>query len=102
MRVSILVMFLLPLLLAGCATDAQHDAQAQEVRNGDFILSTTDALPGSIYDLRIYTVAKGDTLARIAEKFQIPLADLEAINPGLVPTRLLIGQKIRVYEKKSE
>src|SRR5271170_4344685 len=102
MRVSVFVIFLLPLLFVGCATDTQRNEQVQKVRNGDFILSTADALPGSIYDLRIYTIAKGDTLARIAERFQISLIDLEAINPGLVPTRLLIGQKIRVYEKKSE
>jgi hypothetical protein len=30
------------------------------------------------------------------------VADLLAINPGLDPTRLVIGQRIRIYERQRE
>ena len=41
-------------------------------------------------------------MAKIARKFQISIADLEAINPGLNPPRLKIGQKVRVSEKPTD
>ena len=90
-------MALSALLMAGCATDRQ--AQTQSIREDAALLSATNALPGSTYDLRVYVIAKGDTLARIAHKFGISIADLKAINPGLNTTRLKVGQKIRISEK---
>jgi LysM repeat protein len=41
-----------------------------------------------------YTVAKGDSLAKIAKKNGVTLKALEAANPGVVPTKLKIGQKL--------
>jgi LysM repeat protein len=41
-----------------------------------------------------YTVAKGDTLAVIAKKQGVSLSALQAANPGVVPTKLQIGQKL--------
>lgn len=41
-----------------------------------------------------YTVVKGDTLAVIAKKNNVTLKALQAANPGVVPTRLKIGQKL--------
>jgi len=46
-----------------------------------------------------YTIGPGDTLAKIARKFAVKMDSLEAENPGLDPTRLKIGQKIRVPKK---
>ena len=43
-----------------------------------------------------YTVIKGDTVASIARKFQISITDFKAMNPGLNPTRLEVGQMITV------
>jgi LysM repeat protein len=43
-----------------------------------------------------YTVVKGDTLAGIAKKQGVSLKALEAANPGVVPTKLKIGQKLTV------
>jgi LysM repeat protein len=41
-----------------------------------------------------YTVAKGDSLAKIAKKNGVTLKALEAANPGVVPTKLKVGQKL--------
>jgi LysM repeat protein len=67
---------------------------------GDYMLSDTNAVPGSVYEVGIYVIAPGDTLAKIANMFQTSNRDLMAINPGLKPTRLYVGQKVRIYERK--
>jgi LysM repeat protein len=41
-----------------------------------------------------YVVAKGDSLAKIAKKNGVSLKALQAANPGVVPTKLKIGQKL--------
>jgi len=43
-----------------------------------------------------YTVAKGDSLAKIAKKNGVSLKALEAANPGVVPTKLKVGQKLTI------
>ena len=46
-----------------------------------------------------YTVAPGDTLSKIAKKFAVRVDALEAENPGLDPTKVKIGQKIKIPKK---
>jgi len=46
-----------------------------------------------------YSVAPGDTLAKIARKFAVKVDAIEAENPGLDPARLKVGQKIHVPKK---
>jgi len=41
-----------------------------------------------------YLVAKGDSLAKIAKKNGVTLKALQAANPGVVPTKLKVGQKL--------
>ncbi len=43
-----------------------------------------------------YVVVKGDTLGKIARKNGVTLKALEAANPGVVPTKLKVGQKISI------
>jgi LysM repeat protein len=45
---------------------------------------------------RMYTVERGDTLGGIAAKTGTTVARLEQLNPGIDPTALRIGQRIRV------
>jgi LysM repeat protein len=85
------------LVMAGCATD--REAQSQSVRVDAALLSVTNSAPGSTYEIRVYVIQRGDTLARIARQFGISLADLMAINPDVYPARLTVGQEIRVSEK---
>lgn len=46
-----------------------------------------------------YTVAGGDTLAKIARKFNVSRDAIEAENPGLDPAKLRVGQKIKIPRK---
>lgn len=46
-----------------------------------------------------YSIAPGDTLAKVARKFAVKLDAIEAENPGLDPARLKVGQKIRIPKK---
>ena len=46
-----------------------------------------------------YAVAPGDTLSKIAKKFATRVDALEAENPGLDPTKLKVGQKIKIPKK---
>jgi LysM repeat protein len=41
-----------------------------------------------------YVIVKGDTLAKIAKNNHVSLKALEAANPGVVPTKLKVGQKL--------
>ena len=43
-----------------------------------------------------YTVQTGDTFGSIAAKLGTTVAALEHLNPGLDPTALSVGEKIRV------
>jgi len=45
---------------------------------------------------RAYTVQSGDTLESIAAKTGTTVARLEQLNPGVDPTALRVGEKIRV------
>ncbi|HLB17532.1 MAG TPA: LysM domain-containing protein [Gaiellaceae bacterium] len=54
--------------------------------------TTATTTPGAQY----YVVQSGDTLGSIAQKYNSAVADLMTLNPGIDPTALHIGQKIRV------
>jgi LysM repeat protein len=43
-----------------------------------------------------YVVVSGDTLGKIARNNHVSLKALEAANPGVVPTRLRVGQKLTI------
>jgi LysM repeat protein len=43
-----------------------------------------------------YTIQKGDTLSGIAYKYSLRWQDVVAVNPGITPTRLRIGQLIQL------
>jgi|SRR5688572_801643 len=46
-----------------------------------------------------YTIASGDTISKVARKFAVKPDAIEAENPGLDPTKLKVGQKIRIPKK---
>lgn len=45
---------------------------------------------------RFYTIRSGDTFGAIAIHFGVTVDDLVALNPGVEPTSLHVGQKIKV------
>jgi LysM repeat protein len=48
------------------------------------------------HHVRRYTVQSGDTLGSIAAKTGTSVAQLERLNPGINPTALRVGERIRV------
>lgn len=47
-------------------------------------------------EARFYTIERGDTLATVAANFGTTVEQLLTLNPGVDPTELRIGQRIRV------
>ena len=54
--------------------------------------SATTTTPGAEY----YVVQSGDTLGSIAQKYSTTVTEVMTLNPGIDPTALHIGQKVRV------
>ena len=54
--------------------------------------TTETTTPGAEY----YVVQSGDTLGSIAQKYNTTVDELTTLNPGIDPTALRIGQRIRV------
>jgi len=50
--------------------------------------------------LILYTVRSGDTLGAIAIHFRVRVDDIIALNQGIEPTALKVGQKIKVRAEK--
>jgi len=51
----------------------------------------TPAGPGTYH-----TIQAGDTFGRLAKQYGTTIAEIEKLNPGVSPSRLKIGQKVRV------
>jgi len=47
-----------------------------------------------------YVVGPGDTLNKIAKKFATTAQAIEAENPGIEPSKLRVGQKVKVPQSK--
>jgi LysM repeat protein len=54
--------------------------------------ATETTTPGAVY----YVVQSGDTLGSVAQKYGTTVDDLATLNPGIDPTALHIGQRVRV------
>ena len=54
--------------------------------------TTETTTPGAVH----YVVQSGDTLGSIAQKYSTTVDELMTLNPGIDPTTLPIGQRIRV------
>jgi len=79
---------------AGLRQGGHHHAKTTTTT----VTSTTKTKHGhhSKQVLRTYTVVAGDTLASIAAKTGTTVDTLKKLNPGIDPTALQVGQKIRV------
>ena len=52
--------------------------------------------PADLGGTKEYVVVKGDILFTIAKKFGVSVKSIENANPGLVPTKLKVGQKLQI------
>jgi LysM repeat protein len=60
------------------------------------VVPTTPVPTPSIQSTTPYTIQKGDTISAVAFKYNLRWQDVLAINPGITPTRLRIGQVIQL------
>lgn len=74
------------------AAKARAAAPAPAAKSG----GATPAPTGVLNSDGTYTVASGDNLSKIARKFGVRVDAIEAENPGLDPTKLGVGKKIRI------
>lgn len=58
--------------------------------------ATTTKKPAKHPGRRFYVVQSGDSFGTIAAKVGIPVAQLEALNPGVSSNALRVGQKLRI------
>lgn len=92
------------LLSAGCAHDP---ARAERERAEERALWTSgallaDAFPprGSVYTTKIYVIRRGDRWPVIAKRFNLSEDQLARLNPGVIPTKLKPGMRVRVAEER--
>ena len=58
--------------------------------------TSTNTTPVPVRRRRFYRLRSGETLSDVAIKFNTSVAQLLALNPGIEPTNLNVGQRIRV------
>jgi LysM repeat protein len=56
--------------------------------------TTTTAVP--VKRRRFYRLRAGETLSDVAIKYDTTVEQLLALNPGIEPTNLIVGQRVRV------
>jgi spore germination protein YaaH len=64
--------------------------------NGLTAVATTAAKPVPLRRRRYYRLRAGETLSNVAIRFNTSVAQLLAINPGIRPNSLVVGQRVRV------
>jgi LysM repeat protein len=72
-----------------------HDSStATTVRTTTATTPVTTPVP--VKQRRFYRVHQGETLSDVAIRFDTTVAALETLNPGIEPTNLTVGQRLRV------
>jgi LysM repeat protein len=59
------------------------------------LVSNPSERPATPTAKRFYVIRAGDTLDSVARRFRTSVSRLLALNPGVEPTSLRIGQRIR-------
>jgi LysM repeat protein len=72
--------------------DSSTDATT--VRTTTATTPVTTSVP--VKQRRFYHVRQGETLSDVAIRFDTTVAALETLNPGVEPTNLTVGQRLRV------
>ena len=80
------------LVRSGLRTDAAPVTTARTTTT----VSTTTSTPVPPRRRRFYRLRAGETLSDVAIRFDTSVERLLALNPGIEPTNLVVGQRIRV------
>ena len=80
------------LVRSGLRTDAAPVTTARTTTT----VSTTTSTPVPPRRRRFYRLRAGETLSDVAISFDTSVERLLALNPGIEPTNLVVGQRIRI------
>jgi LysM repeat protein len=72
------------------------DADSSVATTTATTVATTTVTPVPPRRRRYYRLRAGETLSDVAIKFDTSVEQLLALNPGIQPTNLTVGQRVRV------
>jgi LysM repeat protein len=74
----------------------QSDASSTTTTLRTQTVETQPTTPVPVKRRRFYRLRSGETLSDVAIKFNTTVEQLLALNPGIQPTNLTVGQRVRV------
>jgi LysM repeat protein len=81
------------LVRSGLQSDAAPTTTAVRTQT---VSTTTPTTPVPVKRRQFYKLRSGETLSDVAIRFDMTVEELLALNPGVEPTNLTVGQRIRV------
>lgn len=104
------VIGLMALLMQGCKreqTEAENQAPLETTNETEMMNTNLPAEVASNPPVQSpamvqppagteYVVVKGDSLSKIAKKYGVTVKAIEAVNPGIDPNKLKVGQKVTI------
>jgi LysM repeat protein len=94
--VFLLAVTIFVLILRGGLGGGGSDSKTAHTNPRTTVQSTTTGTSPRTVTTRLYVVRSGDTLGAVAVHFGVSVDDIVALNPGIEPTALRVGQKIKV------
>jgi LysM repeat protein len=82
------------LIRSGLKSDAAPSSSSAPATTTVSTLTTPNATPPQ--QRRFYRVRTGETLSDVAIRFDTSVEQLLVLNPGIEPTNLTVGQRVRV------
>lgn len=79
--------------------DLSHGSLSGRGHIHEQLRSTRSDQPGTrteAIQVALYNIRAGDTVSEIAKRFKISQSDIQAVNPGLHPDRLQVGQSLKL------
>ena len=83
------------LVRSGLQSDAAPTTTTATVRT-QTVSTRTTTTPVPVKRRRFYRLRAGETLSDVAIKYDTTVEQLLALNPGIEPTNLIVGQRVRV------
>ena len=81
---------------AGAASLEQFQAGHSLVPTGELEPETMEALLPYLYGYLVWTIEKGDTFFKLAQRFGTTVKQILAANPQMEPNRLPVGELVRI------
>jgi len=91
-------------LLIGCSSQPASPLPASPFNLVSYLTQTPEVIPAATLPAteipsptptpQVYIIASGDTLSKISQQFGVSLEFLQAANPNLQPTALIVGQTL--------